>query len=179
MILETPYMLFARLAMLGLMLVPILAPVVLVTLIAYIEYQWLECNIHWVENLRKFTHPNGSCCCGTCLRDCGETEQIEKRDIGVRENLGKLFKDNDAEREEPHGGARIQFIGFLITMDFSSEFKPVRISGLRMNSDMNPGGIPELEPNAPFRLSEESSASAAPLPLVPRQHIARTSLSEQ
>ncbi len=76
MTIEIPYMLLAGLGILGLVIVVILAPVFLVTLIAYIEYQRLECSIRWVEEMRRITHPSGSCCCGTCLDDIVENEEI-------------------------------------------------------------------------------------------------------
>ena len=76
---------------------------VLLSIIVFIEYKRLECNIRWVKQIRRFEAPHGGCCCRTCLANVDGLEPVKKRNMGARPVYGKLFKDLKSDEEESKG----------------------------------------------------------------------------
>jgi hypothetical protein len=76
-----------------LVLVVILGTGLLLFFVVYIEYHCLECKLSWVRALRNFSRLQWACCCRTCMENADEEDDREVRDLGEREEFGKLIKD--------------------------------------------------------------------------------------
>jgi hypothetical protein len=76
-----------------LVLAVILGTGLLLFFVVYIEYNCLECKLSWVREVRNFTRLRWACCCRTCMENADEEGDREVRDLGKREEFGKLIKD--------------------------------------------------------------------------------------